>query len=137
MKQKDRILFRSLTTPDGTVLISHNRHDYVTHDDANGKHYMLDGGLDYCRCTVHGDEIITTITDADPFELIRDNFYRGARGKSGDQPLKWIKLSEMTDEHLQATIEYCFTHRATLYVDIYEEEQKYRQNNELRIEESN
>ncbi len=40
-------LIRScLETPDGTILQSRSRHDYRQHLDANGKTYMLDGGLD-------------------------------------------------------------------------------------------
>ena len=38
------ILSNRLKTPDGTILESLHRHDYVTHTDANGKEYMLDGG---------------------------------------------------------------------------------------------
>jgi len=37
------ILSNRMKTPDETILESINRHDYVTHTDANGKEYMLDG----------------------------------------------------------------------------------------------
>jgi len=127
MLKNGRVLFRSLTTPDGTELISHHRHDYVTHvDKVNGRHYMLDGGLDYCRCSTDANGIFTVLTDSDDFETIRRHFTRGTRGKDGNEPLRWIPLAEMTNEHLEATIEYCFLHRATAYIDIYEEELKYR-----------
>lgn len=36
------IISSRLQTPDGTVLHSKHRHDYVTHTDANGKEYMLE-----------------------------------------------------------------------------------------------
>ena len=35
----------AMRTPDGTIIRSRHRHDYVTHKDANGSEYMLDGGL--------------------------------------------------------------------------------------------
>ena len=55
-KEKLAILNSRMRTPDGTILESKHRHDYVTHTDANGKEYMLDGGLDYVRCSANGDE---------------------------------------------------------------------------------
>ena len=36
-KEKEEILNSRLRTPDGTILESEHRHDYVTHTDANGK----------------------------------------------------------------------------------------------------
>ena len=36
-KEKEEILNSRLRTPDGTILESGHRHDYVTHIDANGK----------------------------------------------------------------------------------------------------
>ena len=60
-------LIRScLETPDGTILQSRSRHDYRQHLDANGKTYMLDGGLDYVRCSAHGDEVYMQEWDNDP-----------------------------------------------------------------------
>ena len=50
------ILSNRMRTPDGTILESKHRHDYVTHLDANGREYMLDGGLDYVRGSANGDE---------------------------------------------------------------------------------
>ena len=44
-----QIVLNSIMTPDGTVLISHHRHDYVTHLDKNGELYLVDGGTDYLK----------------------------------------------------------------------------------------
>lgn len=51
-----QLLRNRLQSPDGTILESKHRHDYVCHLDKNGKMYFLDGGLDYARCSAHGDE---------------------------------------------------------------------------------
>src|SRR5580693_10312137 len=102
MLQLGRTLFSSMTTPDGTELVSHNRHDYVTHTDANGKHYMLDGGLDYVRSSITPDAVYTQLTDSDPFEAVRERFTRGSRGREMNEPLRYVKLCEMTSEHLDA-----------------------------------
>ena len=48
-----------------------SRHDYKTHLDANGKTYMIDGGLDYVRCSANGDEIHHCVWDDDPFDKVR------------------------------------------------------------------
>ena len=40
-------------TPDGTILISKHRHDYVEYTDKNGDYYMIDGGNDYVRKSVN------------------------------------------------------------------------------------
>ena len=45
----EKYLANRIRTPDGTILESMHRHDYVTYIDANGKEYMVDGGLDYLR----------------------------------------------------------------------------------------
>ena len=44
-------------TPDGTILISKHRHDYVEYTDKNGDYYMIDGGNDYVRKIVNKKEI--------------------------------------------------------------------------------
>jgi len=55
-----------LQTPDGKILESKHLHDYVEHRDANGNLYFLDGGLDYARCSAHGDENYMQEWDDDP-----------------------------------------------------------------------
>lgn len=135
MKRDGRILGSLLITPDGTVLVSHHVHDYVVHEDANGKTYMLDGGLDYIRSTVHADQRVVTIVDHDAFEDIRLVFCRGGRGKDGRQPLKWVPICDMSDNWLSACIDYCYDNNVTKYVDIYEEEQRYRKENGIIVPE--
>jgi len=47
--EEKQILLNSIRTPDGTILISHHRHDFVCHKDKNGKQYCVDGGNDYLK----------------------------------------------------------------------------------------
>jgi hypothetical protein len=43
-KLRKEIILNAIQTPDGTVLVSRNRHDYFCHKDANGSFYCVDGG---------------------------------------------------------------------------------------------
>ena len=124
----DQIVYNALRTPDGTVLVSRNRHDYQTYEDANGKSYCVDGGLDYIRRSAWGDETDLTLYADDDFELVRKKFARGSRGIDGKQPLTYIPLCNMTDDHLLATIEYCREHNASdnEIFDLYIKEANWR-----------
>lgn len=105
LKSIPRLLLNRIKTPDGTILTSYNRHDYVTHIDKNGHEYMVDGGLEYLRRNVNEtpyEEL--SITDQAPFEQIRESFHWGTYGKKRDQPLKYVPICKMTNDHLQAII---------------------------------
>ena len=100
------ILKNSIRTPDGTVLESWSRHDYVTHLDKNGKTYMVDGGLDYLRRSAHGDEVDLSLS-ADPeteHEFCREHFMWGTYGKDGKGPFRRIALKDMSDGHIRAVL---------------------------------
>ena len=65
----NKIICNQIRTPDGTILISHTVHDYKEYKDKNGLVYMVDGGNDYLRRTVHKEapyEELTIYEDA-PF----------------------------------------------------------------------
>ena len=102
-----RIVSNRIRTPDGTILESRHRHDYVTYVDKNGKEYMVDGGLEYLRRNVHDDapyEELSVYDDA-PYALIREVFKWGTRGKGGRQPLTFVPLKDLTTEHIEAILE--------------------------------
>ena len=99
-----KLVQNCLETPDGTVLYSRSRHDYKTHLDANGKTYMIDGGLDYVRCSANGDEIHRCVWDDEPFDKVRKAVEWGTYGINGDQPLKWVKLCDMETDHINAVL---------------------------------
>ena len=124
-----KILSSRMRTPDGTILESIHRHDYVTHTDANGKTYMLDGGCAYVRCSAHGDEELLTIYTDYPHEVIRLHAKWGTYGKQGNQPLKYVAIADMETEHLQACLD---TQKETMNPAMYkvmQDELEYRNEN--------
>ena len=103
----NRILRNALQTPDGTVLESKTRHDYVEYEDANGWVYVVDGGLDYIRRTVNKNAPAKdlSLTEDMPHFMVRENVTWGTYGKAADQPLSHIAIADMSDGHLQAVLD--------------------------------
>ena len=98
MEQK--IIFNSIKTPDGTVLKSRNRHDYVTYLDENGETYMVDGGFDYLkRSTNVIPATEMSLYENSDFDLIRNGFDR-----YNPRTSKYETVSEMSDEWLSNII---------------------------------
>ena len=127
IKEKPKILSSRMRTPDGTILESKHRHDYVTHTDANGKEYMLDGGFDYVRCSANGDEEMLTVTSDDSHEVIREAVKWGTYGKDGDEPLKYVTISGLNPYHLRAILDtQKWNMRPALY-KVMQDEVKYRE----------
>lgn len=132
-----RIILNRIRTPDGTILHSYSVHDYKTYTDQNGLEYMVDGGDEYLRRTIHKEAPYEelSIYDDEPFEIIRQHYCRGGRGKDGKQPLKWVPLFKMSDKWLKACIVYndergnkgCFAN------SMYEKELEYRKLNKTTI----
>lgn len=158
--EEREIILNQIRTPDGTILKSMHRHDYVTYIDKNGHEYMVDGGSDYLRRNVvetkknpllklwifllklvgktwqdplHYTEL-SVYSDA-PFEVIRENFHRGGRGKDGRQPLTWVPMSQMSDDWLRACIAYNADRGAgeSSANYLYAQELKYRLVNNINI----
>ena len=106
MINKQQLVANKIRTPDGTILQSFHRHDYKTYVDQNGETYMVDGGLDYLRRNVTKvpyQELSVTLSD--PFEVIRETFHWGTRGKDGQQPLAWKALKDLDDDHIEAILD--------------------------------
>lgn len=98
------LIRNALQTPDGTVIESVHRHDYVTYTDANGKQYMVDGGLSYLRRSVHEDQVDLSLYDDQPHEVQRDVLTWGTYGINGDQPLQYKAIADMDTGHLEAVV---------------------------------
>ena len=99
-----RLIRNALQTPDGTSIESKHRHDYVTHTDKNGKEYMVDGGLDYLRRTVHEDQIDMSLYDDESHEVQRKIIKWGTYGIDGKQPLQFKPIADMDTDHIKAVL---------------------------------
>ena len=103
----------SIITPDGTVLESKHRWDYVTYKDNNEQFYAIDGGLDYLkRGFDKPDYIENSVTSDSKFEDIRKCFTWTSLTK-GKQLLKdldteHIKAIIRTQEHISDTTKNIF-----------------------------
>lgn len=138
------IIYNAIQTPDGTILESTHRHDYVTHVDANGETYMVDGGCDYLRRSVNEVPAKDLTMYLEPWspefhEKARKVVKRGGRGKDGTQPLTWVPICEMNDNWVLATIEYNtlrgFTIGNNWFTNLLHEEMHYRNENGISIKE--
>lgn len=113
------------------VLVSRSVHDYKTCECTNEA--MVDGGNDYARYGAVDINLIDkiTYTTEDPFDLLREFVAWGSYGKDGKQPLTYIKIKDMSDEHLRAVITY--PHGATWMKDLMKQEIDYREEFNISI----
>ena len=121
------LVYNAICTPDGTVLESKHRHDYVVYQDRNGKEYMVDGGLEYIRRNVYNDapyEELSVYT-TDGHDRIREVLKWGTYGIDGNQPLTYITLKDMNIGHIQACLDTQSRMHPT-YRQAFEEELKLR-----------
>ena len=133
-KEVSVLLYRHLRTPDGTTLISSHRHDYKTHLDVNGKEYMLDGGLEYLRCSINGDEDFFNLYNTDSIVAIRQYVGRSGYGKDGRGPYRAALLKDMSDQWVKASILFVLDAGDEMYGDVYQRELDYRKEHNIKIE---
>ena len=138
MGEERQLVYSAIQTPDGTILESLYTHDYVTHTDANGLEYMLDGGNEYQRYITQPTAPFTNISlyMDDDFELIRQKVKRGGRGVDGRQPLTFVPICEMNDGWLQASITYNEDRGLgnSIHNKLYKMEIEYRKQNNITVE---
>jgi hypothetical protein len=103
---KDQLVYNAIRTPDGTVLVSRHHYDYVTYTDTiDNNIYMVDGGLDYLRRSVLGEDLSVAIGDG--HTIVREVLEWGSFGISGKDPLKINKLKDMESDHIKAVLDNC------------------------------
>jgi hypothetical protein len=122
----NRLIVNQWMTPDGTILRSRYRHDYVEHTDANGKTYFVDGGTEYIRTSGHCDIKWCGLHENDDFETIRKVWDWGSFGVNGDQPKCFILLKDMTEEHIRAILRTQTQIKGSSTERLLEHELKYR-----------
>jgi len=98
-----QLIANIIMTPKGEILRSYHRHDCVLYVE-DGVTYMCDGGIDYQRRGGRPYTDLSVYSD-DPFEDVRLFLVWGTRGKSGDEPFKYVALCDMTRDHIQAVLE--------------------------------
>lgn len=123
-------VYNAVKTPDGTVLHSKHRHDYIEYKDANGELYVLDGGNDYRRCSINKEPFVDiSVRMCHDIEDIREHFVWGTYGKGGDQPLTNVLLKDMSNAHIQAIAEDGYPTSPLMKLEL-----KFREINDIFIE---
>ena len=105
MEKLPQIVYNGIQTPDGSIICSNHRHDFVTHKDANGTEYGVDGGTHYLRRMGPSDYKEMSLYEYDPHDDIRNYFEWGTKGKDGTEEFRWVILKEMCDEHIEAVLD--------------------------------
>ena len=121
-----KLIRNALQTPDGTIIESRSRHDYVTHTDANGKVYVVDGGLDYQRRSNHGDEQDCSVYDTGDHLVRREALTWGSYGAAGDQTLTVTTIADMSTDHIKAVIRNCSSYMNLLIKEVMVAELDHR-----------
>jgi len=107
--------------PDGTIIQTRHRHDFVGHEDKNGNFYAIDGGLEYCRITaMRPDFKIIEVDDSEHWEIVRQFGYRIHKDGS------ICHVAKMSDEYLQKAIEYCQKYEQLNSLSLLLREEKFR-----------
>lgn len=144
----ERILIANrIQTPDGTILHSKHRHDFVCHiDKVNGERYCVDGGNYYQKISFEKNPPIDcSIYSTDDFEEVRKVFLRGMYGKNGNEPLHYISLCEMSEEWIFNVIkclqeiephvtDYDSITNQEVFLELYHKELDYRYDRQILIE---
>ena len=104
------ILRNAIQTPDGTVIESFHSHDYVSHTDANGGHYAVDGGRDYLRRSGNMDykNLSVAVEEDEPYnhQVVREAMSWGAtRKKMSGSYTDYIRLKDLESDHIQAILD--------------------------------
>lgn len=125
------ILRNAIQTPDGTILVSRHRHDYVNYVDKNGHTYMVDGGLSYIRRNLVKDAPYKELSvyDDGTHETRRDVLEWGRNyNKEGKQlsKVEYVFIKDMDDDHIIKILNRDDLLISDLYREVFKDELKYR-----------
>ena len=125
MTTESKILLNRIKTPDGTILTSYNRHNYVEYKDTLTKEVlMVDGGTDYLRRNMGTYEELSVYDDGTHLTR-RSAVHWGTRGKDGRQPLVYKPIKDLDSDHIEAILKT--QHQISdFYREIFKDELKYR-----------
>jgi len=125
-----QIIYNAIETPDGTLLVSRHRHDYVAHTDTiTGEYFGVDGGLDYIRYigpVIEKCKMITHYLD-EGHEVAREFMAWGTYGVSGKEPLHYIKIKDMSNDHIESVFDYLEDRGKSLFKQVLLTEIEYRE----------
>ena len=124
---RTRILVANrIRTPDGTILQSMHRRDYVCHTDANGGVYCVDGGIAYTkRNFTQYDYTDANVYLDDPYEEVRSAFHWGSFRNEDRLVHSYVPLKDLEREHILAILQ-TQTHITKWMRVMFKYELKYR-----------
>jgi len=128
-----RLLVNRWMCPDGTILQSKHRYDYIDYVDKNNQYYSVDGGTLMSR--VSGELTSLCLYTDDEHAEIRMFFCWGSFLKDYRNDKVWIPLFKLGDSHIQAIIE-TQKHIPAHIKELFLNEVEYRKQHGITVEET-
>lgn len=91
---------------DDVIYNSTHVHEFVQTTDGR---YFTDGGLEYIRRNFIDNAccVDLSLDESNSLSEICERLLWGTYGINGDQPLKWVRIKDMTLSHKLAVLETC------------------------------
>ena len=125
-----RILLNSIKTPDGTIITSRYRHDFVGHKDKNGLTYYIYGGNDYLRKQCPGEYEDLSVYDNGTHELRRKNTHWGVnydKDMTRYPETSWKPIMDLSTDHIKAILDGGYANNNEFYLHLFKKELEYRE----------
>jgi hypothetical protein len=112
----------------GDIIISYYTHDYK---NCNCGTVSVDGGVEYLKRGFINDNDYEELSlyDTEPFSVIRENLHWGTYGKDAKDPLHFITIESMEENHIKAILRN--NHGSEWMKSFLIKELKYRRENNL------
>lgn len=129
-KQREIILNRIQCNSCKDVISSYTTHDY---NICKCGKVAVDGGTSYLKRAYDDGATYTemTIYSNDKFVIVRENFRWGTFGKDGRQPLTYIRLCDLSTEHITAILDSGFVKKEYIK-KLFVKELKYRKRKNIK-----